>query len=198
MHDNNSYAGSTTVQGNVLSLIDQGRLSGTSGIFVRNAVLQWNDTGIQAMSNRLASNVPLTLDGGAFQFISRSGTAGYASIGNLTLSGAANELRLDVGASAGAGTGIGTATLNITGILSRSLGATLNFYAGTGTMGDNPSILFTSAPTLTNGIIGGWATVIGLDSTVASTTANAEFATYDPVTGVRSVDVSAGLCVLSL
>ncbi|WP_395730694.1 autotransporter-associated beta strand repeat-containing protein [Prosthecobacter sp.] len=187
MHDNNSYAGSTTVQGNVLSLIDQGRLSGTSGIFVRNAVLQWNDTGIQAMSNRLASNVPLTLDGGAFQFISRSGTAGYASIGDLTLSGAANELRLDVGASAGAGTGIGTATLNITGTLSRSLGATLNFYAGTGTMGDNPSILFTSAPTLSNGIIGGWATVIGLDSTVASTTANAEFATYDPVTGVRGL-----------
>lgn len=187
MHDNNSYAGTTTVQGNVLSLVDQGRLSGTSAITVRNAVLQWNDTGIQAMSNRLSGSVPLTLDGGGFQFISRSGTSGTASIGTLTLAGSSSEIRLDVGQAGGAGAGIGTATLNIASILSRSTGATLVFYAGTGTMGDNPSILFSSAPTLTNGIIGGWATVIGLDSTVASTTANAEFATYDPVTGVRGL-----------
>ncbi len=187
LHDNNTYAGSTTIQGNVLSLIDQGRLSGTSGIFVRNAVLQWNDTGIQAMSNRLATNVPITLDGGAFQFISRSGTSGSASIGNIILMGAANELRLDVGVAGGAGAGIGTATLNLTGTLTRSTGATLNFYGGTGAIGDNPSILFTTAPTLKNGIIGGWATVIGLDSNVASTTANAEFATYDPVIGVRAL-----------
>ncbi len=187
VHDNNTYTGSTTIQSNVLSLIDQGRLSGTSGIFIRNAVLQWNDTGIQAMSNRLDTNVPITLDGGAFQFISRSGTAGSATIGNLILAGGANELRLDVGLAGGAGAGIGSATLNIASILSRSVGATLNFYSGSGAMGDNPSVLFSTAPTLTNGIIGAWATVIGLDSSVGSATPNAEFATYDPVTGVRAL-----------
>ncbi|OYW76067.1 MAG: hypothetical protein B7Z37_10495, partial [Verrucomicrobia bacterium 12-59-8] len=187
LHDNNSYTGTTMVQGSVLSLTDQGRLSGTNSIYVNNAVLQWNDTGIQAMSNRLASSVPLLLDGGAFQFISRSGNSGSATIGSLYLMGSANELRLDVGQSAGAGAGIGSATLTINDIAYRSIGTTLNFYAGTGAMGDNPIVLFANAPSLTNGIIGAWTTVIGLDSNVATTVANAEFATYDPVTGVRGL-----------
>ena len=87
LHDNSTYAGTTTVQGNVLSLVDQGRLSGTTQINVNNAVLRWDDSGIQAISNRIGAtataNVPLTLDGGAFQFISRSGTNDAITLGNL-------------------------------------------------------------------------------------------------------------------
>ena len=44
-------------------------------------------------------------------------------------------------------------------------------------------ITFTTAPTLTNGIIGGWAVEYVTEDSITSG-ANVEFATYDPVTGV--------------
>src|SRR5207247_7324804 len=55
LNDNNSYTGSTTLMGGITQLIDQGRMSGTSGISINNAILQWNDSGIQAMNNRLTT-----------------------------------------------------------------------------------------------------------------------------------------------
>jgi len=54
--------------------------------------------------------------------------------------------------------------------LTANAGSTVNFTAGAGTLGiggdfavGNSQIMVTSAPTLTNGIIGGWAVVGGTD-----------------------------------
>src|SRR5258708_30093716 len=113
--------------GSVRSLVDQGLLSNPSGITIRNAVLQWNDAGIQAMSNRLPTNVPLTLDGGAFSYISRGATNGSISLGSLALTGGASEVSVNVGNGNTANAGLGTAAVNFTNLASRSTGATLNF-----------------------------------------------------------------------
>jgi hypothetical protein len=198
LHDNNQFTGSTLVLGNVLSLVDQGRLSNTSGITVDDSVLQWNDTGIQALTNRLPSNVPITRDGGAIQFISRSGLNETYSIGSLALNQGATVVRIDIGVNAGGtyptATGIGSATLDIGGAFSRSTGSTLTFIAGSGDFGDNPNVFLSSALFLTNGvlnsanngIIGGWATAYSGEDTVTGG-ANVEFATYDPASGVRAL-----------
>ncbi|MEI9897825.1 MAG: hypothetical protein WDN28_29205 [Chthoniobacter sp.] len=53
--DNNSYFGTTTVQGNILALVDQGRLSNTTAISVTNSVLKWDDSGIQGMDSNSAT-----------------------------------------------------------------------------------------------------------------------------------------------
>lgn len=69
-------------------------------------------------------------------------------------------------------------------------GGTITFNGGNvagPSLGDNPNVKFTVAPTLTNGLIGPWATVsTGLGTTLAS------FATYDPATGIRPLNYTAG------
>ena len=197
LNSSNSYTGATLVLGNVLSLVDQGTLSNTSGVTIVDSALQWNDTGIEGLTNRLPSNVPLTLDGGAFQLVSRSGLNESISLGTLTLNAGASVVREDVGQSAGAGAGIGSASINFTSLASRNIGATLNFYSGTGEIGDNPFITFTTAPTLTNGIIGGWAVVLGQEDSVVLG-ANIEFATYDPVAGVAPLTAAMQYSSFSL
>ncbi|NBV85399.1 MAG: hypothetical protein EBS01_03860, partial [Verrucomicrobia bacterium] len=146
---------------------------------MNNSILVWDDSGIQALSNRLSSGT-ITLDGGAFSYISRSGSDGAISVGSLALAGGAGVLRINVGNS-----GIGTATMNLGGIQSRSTGATVNFLAASGSPGDNPNFKFTAAPSLVNGLIGGWATVGGADGYAGATTINYGFATYDQASGVR-------------
>src|SRR6202011_4312493 len=109
----------------------------------------------------------ISLDGGAFEFISRTGTNGVATIGNISLAGGANLIRANVGKS-----GVGTATISAGPLNAPAAGSTLNFVATSGGFGDNPIITFTtingSAPasviTANNGIIGGWATTVGWTS----------------------------------
>ncbi|MEI9897826.1 MAG: hypothetical protein WDN28_29210 [Chthoniobacter sp.] len=125
--------------------------------------------------------MPLTLDGGAFSYVSRSGTNGFVSLGNLNLAAGASDVLVNVGGTSG----LGTASVNFNSLATRSPGATLNFAASGGAIGDNPFVTFSTAPTLVNGIIGGWATVTGLDDNAGGS--NAEFATYDPATGVRAL-----------
>ena len=178
----NGYTGSTNIMGGVLSLVDQGTIAATSGITVRNSVLQWDDSGIQAMANRLGA-APISLDGGAFSYISRSATDGAISIGTVTLLAGANVIRENVGNA-----GFGSATLTIPALnRTAGSGATVNFFASAGSPGDNPNFKLTTAPTLSGGIIGGWATAAGIgDGYVTGQTGiQYEFATYDGATGVR-------------
>jgi hypothetical protein len=178
----NGYTGSTNIMGGVLSLVDQGTIAATSGITVRNSVLQWDDSGIQAMANRLGA-APISLDGGAFSYISRSATDAAISIGTVTLAAGANVIRENVGNA-----GFGSATLTIPSLnRTAGSGATVNFLASAGSPGDNPNFKLTTAPTLSGGIIGGWATAAGIgDGYVTGQTGLLyEFATYDPATGVR-------------
>ncbi|OYW77350.1 MAG: hypothetical protein B7Z37_04705 [Verrucomicrobia bacterium 12-59-8] len=190
--DQNGYYGTTTVQGSVLSLIDQGTVANSSEIDVFNSVLRWDDSGIQAMTGRVNSSASIVLDGGAFTFISRSGTNAAISLGNLYVLGGSAMVNVNIG-----NTGLGTASATFNSLAPIAFGSTLTFgtsgtaigAAGNGSLGDNPNVFFTSGATNTNGILGGAFTVVGNDANTASF--NAEFATYDGAsaggTGVRAL-----------
>ncbi len=188
LRDNNQFTGNATFMSGQTTLVDQGRLSGTSGISIRNAVLRWDDSGIQSMNNRIANDVAITLDGGAFDYTSRGATTDAITLGNLSLTAGANTLRVNPGNG-----GFGVATLNLGGTFSRSIGATLNFTSTSTSVGmlgagANVTAAATGLNANTNGMIGAWATVNNLDGTTAA--ANLEFAVYDatPGVGVRQMN----------
>ncbi|MFN5805262.1 MAG: beta strand repeat-containing protein, partial [Opitutia bacterium] len=195
VRDNNQFTGNLTLMGSITALVDQGRFSGlTAGdtVSIRNSLLRWDDSGIQAMSNRFGSDVALQLDGGAFEFISRSGADGSVTLGDISLTGGTSILRANA-----AGGGVGVATLNLGGAFTRTANSTLTFVAGSGIIGANPFILPASAAltTNTNGMIGGWALVNAVSGTTGG--GNLEFAVYDPVSGVRSMNLTEQTALLS-
>ena len=188
---NNTFTGTLTLQGGNTFLTNTGTFIGASDITIRRAALVWDDTGNQSLpqvvvgnlieGGRLSSTSPITLDGGSFIYQSRASTAGKVTVGDVTLAGGHSVI-------AAAPTS-GTAELTIGGIAGRALGSTVTFSGsaanGAGAVGENGRIFFgNGAPTLTNGIIGGWAVAFGVDP-VAGGAVNYEFATYDPATGVR-------------
>ena len=169
----------------ITSLIDQGTFSGMGAgdtISIRNALLRWDDSGIQELNNRIASTVALNLDGGAFEFISRGAMTDSITLGDLSVTGGTATLRVNPGNG-----GFGSATLNLGGTFTRSTGATLNFASGAGIIGAGANITATAAglTTNTNGILGGWATV---NSNNGTSGANLEFARYDLVAGIRPIN----------
>ena len=188
-----TYTGTTTLTGGALTLQDGGGLLNTSSLAIRRAALRIDDTGLQA-AMRINAAAPVGLDGGALVFVSRSGgTQDALNLGAMTLNSGASLLQQNLG---GGGSGAtGTATINIAS-LARSEGATINFAVTANNnvqLGDNPRVLLgTGAPTLTGGLVGGWATTQGYNSAnPLSGNANFDFATYDPVTGFRPVSYTA-------
>jgi autotransporter-associated beta strand protein len=179
---NNDYVGTTLLMGGVTALQDQGRLSGGGTITINRSVLRWDDSASQALSDRLSTSTSATnanssniiLNGGALYYISRGGTNGVATFSNLTLASNASFVQVNIGNG-----NVGTATMSF-GSLIRQGTASVTFATTSGGLGDNPFITFATAPALTNGIIGAWATVLTTDPS-----SGAAFATYDPSTGVR-------------
>ncbi len=202
--DNHSHTGTTTILGGLTILQDQARFSGGSAVTVNRSVLRWDDTGLQALNNRLtngalavtnANSSNIVLNGGALQFNSRSGFQGVATFGDLTLESGASLVAASIGLT-GTTQGIGSATMSF-GSLSRSTtNATISFHGLSGIVGQNPYVKFATAPTLNNGIIGAWATVIGANPSYVGSAANAQvgiqasFATYDPVNGIMPLSAS--------
>jgi autotransporter-associated beta strand protein len=185
LRDNNQFTGNATLMSGITSLIDQGTFSGMGAgdtISIRNALLRWDDSGIQELNNRIASTVALSLDGGAFDYISRGAMTDSITLGDLSVTGGTATLRVNPGNG-----GFGSATLNLGGTFTRSTGATLNFASGAGIIGAGANITATAAglTTNTNGILGGWATV---NSNNGTSGANLEFARYDPVAGIRPIN----------
>ncbi|MFM9167936.1 MAG: beta strand repeat-containing protein, partial [Verrucomicrobiota bacterium] len=110
VRDNNQFNGNATLMGSITALTDQGRFSGMASgdtISIRNSLLRWDDSGIQAMSNRFSSAVGIQLDGGAFEYVSRSGTVGSVSLGDLSLTGGTSILRANPGSG-----GLGQASVS--------------------------------------------------------------------------------------
>ncbi|MBL9131224.1 MAG: autotransporter-associated beta strand repeat-containing protein, partial [Verrucomicrobiaceae bacterium] len=171
---NNSMSGSLTLQGGQTLLQDSGAFSGVSDVIIRRAALVWNDNGISAAA-RFNSGADLTLNSGAFVYQARGGTNGTAQIGDLTLAGGSSIITSTPS--------LGTARLTINSLAGRVAGSTLTFSSA-GAPGSNGNIFFTSAPTLANGIIGGWALALGVDPAANGST-NVEFATYESAGGVR-------------
>ena len=166
----NSYSGTTNIEGGTLSLRDAASLTGTSGININFGTLSLNNQGLfditaatplGGVSNRIP-NVAVTLNAGQLQFLGGQGldtqTAGAVTV-NQGVS-AINVQQYNGNVQTGAPS-LTIASLTQTA----NSGAMLNFTVGAGTLGafGSPNVFITSNPTLTNGIIGGWAVVNGAD-----------------------------------
>jgi autotransporter-associated beta strand protein len=190
-----SYTGTSTFEGGITDLVDLGTLTRTSQIDIVRGILRWDNTGYTAFGDRLTNysnpSVPtiptIYLDGGAFEFTSRTGAPDSATIGKVVLNSGSSLIQVQ--------TNGGNATLNM-GTLTRNVGTDITFSqtvgggtaSSNGSFGSNPNLYFSTAPTLTNGIIGGWAVVLGQDIGQGGTVAQASFATYDTTAGLHGMD----------
>jgi autotransporter-associated beta strand protein len=185
-----TYTGTSTFQGGVTNLTDLAALTATSQIDIRRGVLKWDNSGYTAMSNRLTnastSALPtMYFDGGAFDFNARAGMADVANIGNIVLNSGSSVIQVQNNG--------GNSTVNA-GTLTRNVGTDILFFAGingtgsSGSFGNDPNLYFSTAPTLSNGIIGGWAIVEGNDIGQGGSLNQVSFATYDSTAGLHGMD----------
>ncbi len=164
----NTFNGTTAINMGTISVSGaNGTIKMSSGVTVGSgATLKLDNTTAANNGDRLGDTVGTTLNGGTLNFSNDGGAADFSeTTGNLTIgAGPATVSASQAGAS-------NNSTLTFAS-LSRTTG-TLNF-AGTGLGVDSRNrILFSTNPTLANGIIGGWATYNG-----------AGFASYDVTNGV--------------
>lgn len=153
-----TYTGGTLINGGTVSLRDYGSLANTSGISINFANLTLDNTQASGLSGRVGS-VPITMRGGTFVFQGRVQTDSTESIGAVSIAEGWNNLTALTGNS-----GFNSAVLTVAS-LSRpaSSAGIVNFsqagggVASNGQLGSNARLLLTSAPTLSNNIIGAWA-----------------------------------------
>ncbi|WP_396274880.1 beta strand repeat-containing protein, partial [Hyphomonas sp.] len=182
----NTYTGATTIRGGTLQLRDAGALapaSGTPSVNVLFGQLNMDSSGLTNYNatNRVADALPIALQGGTLTLTGAPGLLSTESVGAVTLTGgAASGGFSTIAATPGT---LGTATLTLAS-LTRQTGTSVNFtgtnlglnnYTATGVQG-NSNLFITSAPTLSNNLIGGWAVVNGVD-----------FATYTAAGGVGAL-----------
>jgi autotransporter-associated beta strand protein len=170
-----TFTGTATTTGGVMNLKDFGSFQNASAVNVNQGSLYWDDTGLAAVSNRLGASTGVNLNGGAFGYYPRQGTAGAVSVGALNVGlGAAMAFVYPNTGSSGA--------LTFASV-TRNTGGTIVFAAMNGTgLGAEARLYAASAPTLTNGIVGGWAVAYGVDP-YTSAGSYYSFATYDAAAG---------------
>jgi len=152
----NTYSGATTVSAGTLTLSGANGSIGSSAATIAGGTLTISNANAANNGDRLSGSSALTMKGGTFNFNNDASANDFSeSAGTLTLIGGANTVAIQQAASGR------TSTLTFAG-LSRTAGA-LNFSgAGLGAAVDTRGkITFTSAPAITDGIIGPWATVNG-------------------------------------
>ncbi|MEA3207689.1 MAG: hypothetical protein QOE70_746 [Chthoniobacter sp.] len=173
----NNYTGITTIIGGATALVDQGSILNTSAINIARAVLRWDDTGIQPLASRLSTTAIITLDGGALVYSPRAGVnTNYSLPNTVVLNSGASFIGLNANSN--------QSTLTLAALPTRNAGTTLTF-GGTGGVGENPRVFFTSAPTLSNGIVAPWLIVQGPDNAGS----NLSFATYESGSGVHQLEL---------
>jgi len=149
VRSNNTYTGATLINGGVVTLQDDGRLSGTTSLTLNHASLTISDAGITSSTDRVNNAAPITLNGGAIAFTGRDGTNSVETLGALTFASGNNNLRADAGASGS----IRSAVLSI-GNVTQSNQAVLNVNTAAGQMGNASRIIWANgASHLVNGII---------------------------------------------
>ncbi|NBV86694.1 MAG: hypothetical protein EBS01_10655, partial [Verrucomicrobia bacterium] len=189
----NTYTGLTTVAGGVLVLKDGGLLANTGGIITRQgATLILDNSGLVPLTAPIGSG-SVTLAGGTLQLKAPQGNAS-ATVGALVVGAGASTINQTLFNSSATGSGSSLLTLaSLTqqpgsyGVLNfTSVGGLVGFPV-TGIMGqivsnsgNNVQYLINSTPTMTNGILGGWAVVNGSDWA-------AYRSTLDPISGALGV-----------
>ncbi|MBM3890749.1 MAG: hypothetical protein FJ388_16695, partial [Verrucomicrobia bacterium] len=164
--NDNTYTGNTILYGGTLALSNlvgaiSGRLSGSTNITIYpQATLLWSDTSTAFDSDRLNSAaVRIVMRGGTFVFTNDgSGTAFSANASELNAAAGGSTIATRPAA--------GGSVLAFGSNLTRNVGATINFV-GTGVGASTlnrvefPAGVMTAL--MTNNILGGWATVNGVD-----------------------------------
>ena len=139
----NTYSGTTTVSGGTLVLSGaDGSALNTAAVTVSGSGTLLLDNSSAASGNRLANNLPVTLNGGTFSLIGNATADSKALVGNLTFSRAATVSVTQPGTP--------SATLTFANVTRQSNG-TISFTGG-------GNIAATGLTNL-NGIVGGYATV---------------------------------------
>ena len=157
-------------------------LTNTAAVNVNYAVLTVDNTGLLPIAGRLGST-PINLNQGTVTLLARMGNDSM-TFGPLNVAQGAGTIATTLYNNNQTG-GLSATFVS----LSQTPGATINFAAPTnggtlGAGGETAAVYFSSAPALTNGIIGGWAVVNGAD-----------FASYSAVGGVTAPGVN-GVCEL--
>ncbi|NBV49395.1 MAG: hypothetical protein EBR95_10265, partial [Verrucomicrobia bacterium] len=173
-----AYTGPTLISGGQLILQDNGSILGTSAITVDRGQLTINNNSTFDLADRVNNAAPISLRAATLSFTGQSGAFSAETVGAVTLADGHNSFFVDDGG--GNAFSLSTATLTIAS-LSRTAGSgavlRMNNLGELGQLGRaNGRILISSAPTLTNGILGPWAVV------------DRVFASYDPTYGIGGID----------
>lgn len=178
-----TYTGNTVVNQNVLILRDNAALVNTSAIAVTGAELRLdNQSGIANNNNRLPDNATITLNAGQLTMYGRVATTSTETVGPVVLAGGLSNIYLTAPTVTGLTTVSNVTQLTMASLTRSSTDAMTNFGPNTtlGTTANNGTNIFiTSAPTLTNNLIGAWAAVGGTD-----------LATYVPGRGVVALSAT--------
>lgn len=165
MSGNNSHTGFTELRGGniLLSGNGTGTINQSTAIAINGGILRLTNSNTNNATNRVSDTAPITFNGGTLDFDNGATDASFSeTVGAATLASGANVLTVDKGQTSG------TARSSVLTIasLARNTGATLNlssqnnntaiFDLGTGA---RSRLVFTTVPTLDDGIVGGWATI---------------------------------------
>ena len=167
---NNTYTGPTLINGGTVSLVNAGAFSQTSALTINRGGLTLDNTASMDVAVRIPTALPISLGGGTLSYVGKVQFNSAETLGAVSALDSANTINVTQQT-----TGVSSATLTLASLV-RSTGATVNFTntGGTlGSMGSNPQIVLTAAPTVTNSLLGGGYVVNGTD-----------FASYIPTLGV--------------
>jgi|GEM_PF-809420 len=177
-----TFSGAVTINGGGLALSGAGgRAAGASGFTVGTGATLTLDNSGGENTDRIGNNAAITLDGGAFVFI--SGTNGSTeTVGALNASGGASSISI---VQNGASTTSTSLTFSSLGTI--SAGATVDFSASGGILGSGTAGPHIYIVGQSNGLMGGWATV-GSNFAEYQTDGVQAFSTY--YTGSDGINVN--------
>lgn len=153
-YSDNTYTGGTLITGGTLTLIDEGKLSGTSSVELAYGALTLNNGGTANVADRLANAAAITSRGGALVLAGRDSTNVTETVGALTLERGLTNLSVQPAAN-----GVVRSVVLSVGNLTRNNDSTLLYYGNTtgtsnGQMGSHGRIIIANGTSfLVNNII---------------------------------------------
>lgn len=191
----NSYSGTTLINGGILTLNNGGRISGTSSVDLNYANLRLDNISPADVSDRIADTADVRLRGSTLNFFGKPGAFSSETLGAVVLEQGASVI------TAAVNTNNSTlmpqaATLTLTSLTrNAAAGATVNFgqsYSGTSSerlgimasaTGSSENIIVTGGLATTNNIVGAWAVYTNYFNRNAI-----EFVSYDTAGGVGALN----------